>query len=66
MYFIRTSANGVDVMMGGRRCGTEALWAPRLEKSLFPPQRKAMAESNDYKPARTSRAMQALKAPYAN
>lgn len=40
MYFIRTSANGVDVMVGGRWRGTEALWAARLEKSLFPPPEK--------------------------
>lgn len=67
MYFVRTSANGVDVMVGGGGRGTEALWAPRLEKSLFLPQRKAMTESNTYyKPAGASRATQALKAPYAN
>lgn len=67
MYFVSTSANGVDVMVGGGGRGTEALWTPRLEKSLLPPQRKAMTESNTYyKPARASRAMQALKAPYAN
>lgn len=36
MYFGCTSANGVDGVVGWGS-GTEALWAPRLEKSLFPP-----------------------------